>query len=355
MTLTGTITLKGGEIIEISDASLVNNSLSGTMSTCSASSFDIGTFNAATLQMKIYDDDALDHEFDGAEISLSILSESEEGIVTTPIGIYFVDGSKTKRQKNIVQLYAQDATSKFDVEIGETIKGASYTAHNAIQAACETAGVTLATTSFSEFPNNSVVFTPSSASVQTLRDLVMWCAQLLCTNAVINRNGELEIRRARYVAEGGAGSSIIADYESDGSDRVNITFSDVRTYIKYLSAYSGNTPKEYDSGVDPSDAQARQGSLSLLKNPIVENLSTEVQDAVNEAFLEYVDNFAPRNVKAQMFFKPTIELGNTIRFSGGKVDVRRTIIGVVTGISWRYHGLMTVYCSAPQAVKAVTT
>lgn len=351
MTLTGTITLKDDTVIEITDASLVNNSLSGNMSTCSASSFDIGTFNAATLQVKIYDDGALEHEFDGAEIALSILSESEEGVVTTPIGIYFVDGSKTKRQKNIVQLHAQDATSKFDVEIGETIKATAYTPYNAILAACETAGVTLATTSFSEFPNNSIVFTPSSASVQTLRDLVMWCAQLLCANAVINRNGELEIRSARYLAEGGAGSSIIADYESDGSDRVNITFSDVRTYVKYLSAYSGNSPKEYDSGVDPSDTQARQGSLSLMKNPIIENLSAEAQDSVNEAFLEYIDTFAPRNVKAQMFLNPAIELGNTIRFSGGKVDVRRTIIGVVTGISWRYHGLMTVYCAAPTATK----
>lgn len=353
MALSGTITLKGGEKIEVTDATLVGNSLSGTMSVCSPGSFDVGSFNSASIQLKIYDDEALEHEFDGAEIALTVVETKEEEMTTTPLGIYYVDGNKTKRHKNVVQLYAQDATSKFDVEIGETIKATSYTPYNAILAACEAAGVALSTTSLSEFPNNLIVFTPSSASVQTLRDLVMWAAQLVCANAVINRDGELEIRRVRYIAEGGAGSSIIADYESDGSDRVNIVFSDVRTYVKYLSSYSGNTPKEYTSNVNPSDAQARQGSLSLMKNPLVETLSTETQDEINEEILEYIDTFAPRTIKAQMFFNPSIKLGDTIRFSGGLIDVRRTIVGVVTSISWKYHGIMTINCSAPTAAKEV--
>ena len=83
MTLSGTITLKGGEEIEVTDATLVGNSLSGTMSVCSPGSFDVGSFNAASIQLKIYDDEALEHEFDGAEIALSIVETKEEETINT--------------------------------------------------------------------------------------------------------------------------------------------------------------------------------------------------------------------------------------------------------------------------------
>lgn len=352
MSISGNITLKSGTVIEITDKSLVGNSLSGSMSVCSASSFDIGSFNAATLQIKIYDDEALDHEFDGAEIALTAVTGEGEEAVSESTGIYYVDGNKTQRRKNVVQLYTQDATTKFDIEIGETIKTTTYTPYSALVVACEAAGVSLENADLSEFPNYEITFTPSSASIQTYRDLVMWIAQLLCANAVINRDGKLEIRRAVYVAEGEAGSSIIADYENTGKDRTSIQFSDVRTFIKHFSAYVDNTPTEYDSGIDPSDTQARAGTFSFPKNPLVENLSTDTQTAINEESLEYLDTFAPRNIKAQMFFNPSIKLGDTIRFKGGTIDVRGSIIGVVTGISWKYHGLMTVTCAAPTAVKA---
>jgi hypothetical protein len=97
-------------------------------------------------------------------------------------------------------------------------------------------------------------------------------------------------------------------------------------------------------------------SISLLngkvENPDSFNLKAGIPD-INFPVIEYIDTFAPRNIKAQMFFNPSIKLGDTIRFSGGLVDVRRTIIGVVTSISWKYHGIMTINCSAPTATKEV--
>lgn len=350
MAIKGTITLKDGATIEIDDQKLVNNALKVSMSTCSGLNFDFGTFNAATMQLSIFDDDALNHEFDGAAIALSIVKDEDN---LTPIGIYYVDGNKTKRQKNVVQLYAQDATTKFDVAVPENMRNISYTPYNAVVAACEAVGVTLKNSDFADFPNALTIIKTSSASIQTLRDLVMWCAQLLCVNAVIDRDGRLEFRKAVYTAEGGAGSAIIADYESMGDDRVKIQFSDVRTYIKYMTAYVGSSPVEYSSGVDPSDAQARQGEFSAQKNPLIESLSADSQKTINETSLEYLDTFAPRSIKTTMFFDANRKLGDTIRFSGGSIDVRRSIVGVVTGISWKYRGLMTVTCAAPQAVKAV--
>lgn len=346
--LSGFITLKDGTVIEITDKDLVNNSLKITMSTCREFAFDIGSFNAGMMNISIFDDEALEHEFDGAEIRLSVVTETEEETVSTPLGIYVVDGGRTKRQRNVVKLTAQDYSSMFDVEFPEELRNSSYTAYNFVSMICERVGVVLANSNFDEFPNANEYFKPTSASIQTYRDAVMWTAQLLCANAIINRDGELELRPARYTESNG---EIVIDRKSDGSDRANIQFSDVRTYVKYLTAYSGNTPKEYVSDIAPSDAQAREASLSLYKNPLLDGVSEYNQDLINEAILEYLDNYAPRKIKMQMFFDPTIQLGDTMRCSGGKVDVRRSIVGVVTSISAVYRGMMTVVCAAPQAVK----
>lgn len=355
--ITGTITLKNGDVILISDETIVSNSLKVSMSTCSFDKFDIGSFNAATLKIRVFDDDALEHEFDGAKIEpfSSQKTEGEDGEETEesiPLGIYYVDGTKTKRKRNVVSLEAQDGTALFDKEFPSSLRQVPYDATEMLTAICSFAKTTLANTDLSSFPNYNVRFVASSKSIQTLRDAVMWIAQLLCCNAIIDREGKLEMRPARYFSPEGT-SEITADYESDGSDRVDCQFSDVRTYTKYLSAYNLNVPKEYVSDITPSDAQAREGMLTLPSNPILEGMQFAWYDIINEAILEYIDGFGPRKIKASMFFNPSLKLGDTIRFRGGKIDVRRSIIGVVTGISWTYHGLMTVTCAAPQAVKAV--
>lgn len=349
--INGLITLADGTEIEVSDKIILANSLTIRMSTAQ-SEFDVGSFNAAVLDIKIIDDEALEHDFDGAEIVLhEITGEEGEEEGGTPLGIYYVNGEKTLRSRNNVKLTAQDKTSMFDVEISEQDRDVlEYTPLELLETACAAAGVTLATTDISELPNNDVKINIKSMYIQTYRDVVMWVAQLLCSNAVINRAGELEIRRARYVSEPGT-TTIIRDYTSDGSDRTDIQFSDTRTFIKYLSAYSGRTVKEYLASASTGDKQAREGRFSLPSNPLLEGISESGCDAINEEWLEFIDTFLVRNITATMFSTTKIKLGDTISFEGGKVDVRKNIIGVVTAITWRYRGYTTITCTAPPAAK----
>jgi len=350
MALTGLIRLKDDTRIELTEEMLAS-APSISMSTCSDTAFDIGTFNAGMLKISIYDDEALEHQFDGAKISLTLTSGTEEEPETLPLGVYHVDGNKTARRKNKVSLTAQDSTLMFDIELPATLTTGTYTPLTALTVLCSFAGVALYNTDLSEFPNSDIQLSFASASIQTARDAVMWIAQLICANAVINRNNQLEIRRARYTAEGGAGSDIVADYTSDGSDRVSISFSDVRVYTKYLTSYSAGKPKEYVADVASDDTQARQGSMSLLLNPLMSDKTEDECDTINKAWLNYIDNFAPRNVRAQLFSHPELQLGDTIRFKGGSVDIRRSIIGVITSIRWTYHGYTMITCAAPKAVQ----
>ncbi len=341
----GTITLADSTEIEISDSLLVNNALSISMSTCSESMFDIGTFNAAVLKMSIIDDDVLLHKFDNARIDLSEISGETE----TALGTYWVDSTKTKRKKNNVMLTATDAAAKFDSNIDDTIRSAEYTALTALTAACTAAGVALYNNDLSDFPNYNVTFSVSSSSVQTYRDLVMWTAQLLCANAIINRSGQLEIRRARYQENE---ESIVVDKYCTGTDRADIQFSDIRTYIKYLTYYSGNDPMTHTVRiVDPQDEQIRDGMFTLPYNPLLEGKTPDECDSINSDLHMYIGSFLQRQVKAKMFVDTTVQLGSTICFRGGKIDIRRSIIGVVTKITWKYRGLMEVICTAPAAAK----
>lgn len=350
MALVGVIKLKDDTRIELTEDMLAS-APSISMSTCSPTAFDVGSFNAAVLKMALFDAEALEHEFDGAKISLTLTGGTEDEPTELSLGVYHVDGNKISRKRNKVSLTAQDSSLLFDVAVPQALKEGTYTAYNALTIACSYVGIALYNADLSEFPNSEVLVSFASPSIQTVRDAVMWVAQLLCANAVINRDNQLEIRRARYVSEGGAGSDIIADFESDGSDRMSISFSDVRIFTKYLTAYSAGRPKDYVSDLSPEDAQARQGSVSLPSNPLLVGMTETECDAINTAWLEYFDGFAPRNIKAQLFSRPDVKLGDTVRFKGGNVDVRRSIIGVVTSINWVYRGYTTITCAAPQAAQ----
>lgn len=350
--ISGKIVLKDGSELTVGDGSLVRDGLSFSESTSSGGRFDVGTFNAAELKIAIYDEEAAGHEFDAAAISLTETTGDAEGETSAfPLGTYYVDGTKTDRRNKLVKLTAYDAATFFDAEIDEAYKTiGGYNAAGILSAACNAvmgsprffAGVN------DEFPNtNAQNLTMAAESIQTWRDAVMWAAQLLCANAVISRDGALELRRAKYLA---SGESIRADHEIGGDRRLGIRFSDVRTYIKYLSAYESERKQvNYVSGYTSADAQARPAEFSLPENPLLRLKKTEEIREINENWLGYIDGFKQREIRAELFGSPGIQLGDTCRFSGGTIDVRRSIVGVVTDIRRRYNGVTTVICRAPEA------
>ena len=317
------------------DEDIIANSLSVTMSTCSKGNFTFGTFNAAVLKMSLRYSGAAP---DGARIVLQKNS--------TPLGTYWVDDSKTKRRGGILHVVAVDAASLFDIEIPSSIRQQTYTAGTALTAACTAAGVTFGGIG-SGLPNQNVTLALTSASVQTYRDLVMWVAQLCAGNAVINRNGSLEIRPAMY----GVGDS--SSYSSDASNRSDIEFADTRTWVKYMSAYSGRRVKMYQAVSDPESSEARPGSIALPLNPLLDGKTETECDTINCAIRDAVGSLV-RDITAKCVDDPSVSLGDMANFTGGRTHSRAGgALGVVTGITWRFRGVTTVTCTAPTSVKEV--
>lgn len=343
MAISGYIRLKDNTTITVADENIVSNSLSVQMSACRNTSYALGTFNAALMKIGVIDEDAASRDFTDAEIVLQKEIEGEDPI---KLGRYYVDGAKTDRRKHEVLLTAQDGSAVFDSELPAAVHSTEYnSAYDALLAVCTAVGIALITTDLSGFPNYDVHIKPTSAAIQTHRDLVMWICQLLAAHAILNRDGALEIRHARRNV--GATEDLI----NEASERTDIKFSDGRLYVKYMTAYSAGKVKTYQNNTAFQDPAAKPGTLSLSWNPLLDGMNETDCDTINLAILNDLRLFMQRQITAKLFDDPTVALDMAVRFRGGKIDNRLSIIGMVTAVTWRYHGDTTVTCAAMPAVK----
>ena len=347
--ITGTITLTDGTVIDVTDNVLVNNNLS--VDEQIMRSFDIGTFYSSQMKLAIYDSEALLHEFANARIELFyglLVGEEYEEVF---LGRYTVDGTNCKRVRDRVYLTAYDRSAKFDrIKCGQIVSTA-MPPYNALQLICSECSVSLATAQeeIEAMPNGTLSIKCDSSRIETMRDCVMWIAALLGGYARINREGMLEIRKAKYSVDPDDQTTIIVDRVLNSKERISTTFSDTRIYPKFMEAYCGGESKVYSSSYVSTDTQARAGSFSLPENPLVISLSAEKQDEINGNILDYLDNFKQRNIKAAIFGDPAIECGDTIKCTGGSIDVGRNIVGVVTRYTWKFRQQSTIQCVAPAA------
>lgn len=349
--ITGTITLSSGTEIEVANENIARNSLSINSDVIDGGGFDIGTFNTAEMRISIFDADSLQREFSNAVIELSYgLLVGADTWEDVPLGIYNVDGTACSRVRDRVNLIAHDNSVAFDVEIPSNMRTPTYTAYSALVACCAAAGITLASDSaaIGALPNSSVTFTFANKQLQTLRDCVMWTAQLLCSHAIINRGGELTVKKARYDS---VGETITVTREFTAAERKNLNgFSDTRTYVKKLSAYSNKKTKHYTATITYTDVQAEKGSFELPDNPLLSEKSEADCDTINTAFANFAA-FLQRYINVTTYGNPEMDLLDTVAYTGGNIDVRGRIVGVLTQQKWKYRGGHTLISDNPPALE----
>ncbi|MBE6890038.1 MAG: hypothetical protein E7485_08510 [Ruminococcaceae bacterium] len=347
----GTITLYGGTVIAITDDVIVRNKLSITRKVC-GSSFDVGTFNAAELAITIKDSSAYEHNYHRARVSLTysirtaVTEDGGEVWESVPLGVFWVDGQQTTRVKDVVYLRAYDRTLNFDIEF--TPYSTVTTLWGALSQACARAkGTQLGITEeeFLQLPNSSITPDITSEQIQSCRDLVMWIAQTTNSYAYIDRNDTLVLKR--YYYKGGGMSESDGDRIIRAEERKSIEFTDVRTYLSYLTSYSGGSPKLYHKERefdDPTGDYFASGTLALPKNPLLQSLTAAEQDTINSAYLNN-SSYPTRYIKMTGRVDPSIDLLDLLGFKGGNIDLESGIISVVTEIRWKYRSVGTLICN----------
>ncbi len=347
----GTITLNGGTVIAITDDVIVRNKLSITRKVC-GSSFDVGTFNAAELAITIKDSSAYEHNYHRARVSLTysirtaVAEDGGEVWESVPLGVFWVDGQQTTRVKDVVYLRAYDRTLNFDIEF--TPYSTVTTLWGVLSQACARAkGTQLGITEeeFLQLPNSSITPDITSEQIQSCRDLVMWIAQTTNSYAYIDRNDTLVLKR--YYYKGGGMSESDGDRIIRAEERKSIEFTDVRTYLSYLTSYSGGSPKLYHKERefdDPTGDYFASGTLALPKNPLLQSLTATEQDTINSAYLSS-SSYPTRYIKMTGWVDPSIDLLDPLGFKGGNIDLESGIISVVTEIRWKYRSVGTLICN----------
>ena len=290
-TIEGEAVLKDGTVIALNDDTVISGSLKIIHELCD--DYRIGGFNLGCMKIGFFDDSALLHDFSGAKIMLSYKMETEDGWESIPLGIFIADGQSVKRRRNTITLTAYDYGILFDCTLGSTIRSMNGTAEQIVKAVCERCGVTFGGIA-NGLPNKGVTFTPSSEQIQSCRDLIGWCADLLCGYAVIDREGKLKIISARYSVSADNPTEIITDKIITAAERNNIYSTDTRAWIARMSAHSGGKTKVYKSNITMDDSQAARAVYYLDKNPLLDDKSESECDEINCDWLEFVDSFMQR-------------------------------------------------------------
>ena len=352
--VTGTLTLPESDGITINDSNLVRDSLKLTKELC-GERYRIGTFNLSCLRFSFFTDDASALDLTGGSVSLSYrLAAAGEQFETVPLGTFLVDPILSARRGNIISIVAYDAGVKADKEPSTSLREMTGTPAELIIAACSECGIDtdIDDDSLDDFPNSAVTVSPADRQIQSCRDIIMWCAYLLCGYAVIDRNSKLKIIPAKYSA---SGSVISADREVTANERRYFYATDTRAYIKYMSAYKGDNITNYTSTYVSPDTQAAPAAYALDKNPLLAGKTDPEYDAVNRAWLGYIDTFKQRGIKTCIYGDPAIDPGDTLMFRGGDVDQRSGIIGVVTSYEWNYRVGHVINCSAADCVGSLVS
>ncbi len=340
------VTLKDGTVLDLEDGDIVKNSLKITHELCRE--YRIGTFNLGVLKLSFFDDNALSHDFSGAEIkvyySVRYYDTYEDNI---PMGIFLADGQTVKRRRDTVSLTAYDYGVLFDCTISQTIREMEVTAEGFLSHACNVCGVEYGGV-HEKLPNRDVIVTAISPQIQSYRDVIEWCAALLCGYAVIDRMGRLKIISARYDVDEDDSTVIITQKLLDSSERNSIYSTDTRAWISEISAYCGDKRKIYRSEITQSDEQAARAVYTLEKNPLLIKKTMAECDEINRAWLSYIDGFKQRGITAEIYGDAALDAGDVMRCSGGDIDQRGSVVGLITRSEWCYRNFHRLECAAAQ-------
>lgn len=199
--------------------------------------------------------------FAGAKLNVFVGKRLASGDEYVKLGVFTVD--KSPKKGSIISITASDNMALLD----EKFKGISFpcTLQDVVQRVCNQVGINLATTNFTNF--SRAVDSLESLTSKTCREVLSFCCELAGSFAIINSDGDLEVR---------------------WFDTSNVDLEIDNTMIGEFSPDDTPTPR----GLSASFAgeEVVFGDVSALMhlsddNPLVDNLSVaQANDLVGHVF-----------------------------------------------------------------------
>ena len=342
---TGKITTTAGAVYNFDQEDMVKGSGYITSQCCGSTEIELGTVYAAEMGISLFSEinrytleDAIVELFYHLKISNSRSStdldpnydqsiEADGIYETIPMGIFEV--SEANRKAKSLEIKAYDYMVRFEKNFTalESI-GNAYDFMTLCATACS---VTLAQDreTIEAMPNGSEnlsIYTDND--IETFRDVLFYVGQVLGGFFVINRSGELELRKYGNV-------SVLT---VERRHRFTSSFSDFITRYTAVSSTNLRTQVAEYYHLDPDDGL----TMNLGVNPLLQFGLDETRRELCENILNDLSlvNYVPFD--SDTIGNPALDVGDILSFSGGQAD--STKIACITSNSIKIGGRQAIKC-----------
>ncbi len=347
--IVGRILTQGGADYNITDDNVVTGSLKIT-DQLGNGQFSIGGVYSRNLTVKLLGFSNITDvsNLSNARVILRfrlVYGKDESGreeYEDVPLGVFSIDGSKTKRKFDIVTITATDNMQNFDLDAQPMTETTLY---NAVAQACQMCGVALATSSeqFSEFVNSDVIISYTIDQIQTWHDLLMWIGELTGTFARINYGGALEFVQMK--AEFGSDHRIIHVAEIPPDVRFTTDFSDTTIRVPRVIMRREKTELSQKASLDISSTSAMVAAMELNDNPVIADKTNEEVSGYLKNLADYLVTLLHRPFETSFNGNPALQVGDYVRLRGGAIDISQEYAtGIITYSCWRYRGKHDIKC-----------
>lgn len=334
------------ENFELTGADIVEKSLKLKETVISGTEFSVGGVAAADLSISLVNQDGKfdDVQLNGAIIRPEVGLKVGEDYEWVPLGVFVIDTVEAAiknpaRPFSSVNLMAGDYMLRFDRPFSKVSIPFPVTAKNLLTAVCQHCGVPLGTSSF--LHDDYVIQTRPEGDI-TCRDIVHYIAELACSWARCNRQGQLELGWFKNPApirevnidgnnpdvnvdggdfswwnnktyDGGVFAPEEPDAVLDVMNRYDLSIDDDPVFITGVS-------HETDDGVTliGSDRYA----IRIVDNPLIQD---NAEDVLRDIF-ERLSGFAFLPFQSNRRDDPAMQAGDMIELIGNNGQTYRTII-----------------------------
>lgn len=319
--ITGTITLVDNSTITITEADIAGNTLRITEMCSAGENIEVGNVMAADLAVGLMIPIVNPYSLQGARVALNfeIVTGQIGGVDTweaVPLGYFYVDS--IAREATSVNITAVDGMILLDVPLGST--ATAGTPPQLIAAACNTAGLVLATQDFTGYANAALpISVPADSEIVTCRDLIMWALQLMAASARMDRTGQLEVFTLH-----GDPQKTIGKAERYPNTRV----SDTEVEITQVTMVIDGTT--YSQGTDGM-------TLTLDENPLLQGMEAADINAALAAILADISLAVYQPYSISIVGDPAVQAGDWITLQDTNA-LSGDFSSLVTHSTWAYRG-----------------
>ena len=346
--LSGRILLQDGTPIEITDSIVIGHPEISTQIMSGGSSedvIDIGAVCAATLRMKIRDNSGANSFADARIRLLAGLQLADGSYEDIPMGTFYIHSPSIKRVRDVISFEAYDKMIFLPFVLTDDMRAniSGMTPYGATGYVCSLVGIQLAQdkATVEAFPNGDITLDASDTRIETARDLIMWCAQMMGCFARFDRYGRLEYVQIKAEKSENTGM-IIPVREIAASQRFDTVFAAAVLMLTSLAMKkeNGKLTRAY---LNSTSSTKRSVELEIEQNPLLINQTTRSVAQALAEILSVLRTAYFRPFSATITNDPALDAGDYVRLRGGAIDTSRGYAtGIITHSTWRYSGRQNI-------------